>query len=85
MPFLFIDDGCPEANDFADNYVWFDAADPRSVKQAFARRDAVDGESCGCQGTATQEDERALITPRPRLPASRIEIVRDTPPAPCRR
>ena len=41
MAFLFIDDGSPEANDCADNYVWFDAGNPLSVRRAMALHDAA--------------------------------------------
>jgi hypothetical protein len=31
MPYLFIDDGYPESAEFDNNYVWFNAADPKSL------------------------------------------------------
>jgi hypothetical protein len=32
MPYVFIDDGYPEAAEFDSNYVWFDPADPASLR-----------------------------------------------------
>jgi hypothetical protein len=55
MPFLFIDDGSPEAEDCADNYAWFDAADPRSVQRVLARRDGALAGPCA-QGRARRAD-----------------------------
>ena len=34
MPFLFVSDDGPEAEEYASNYVWYDADDPLSVRRA---------------------------------------------------
>ena len=34
MPYLFVHDGYPEAEDYGDNYIWYDARDPDSVERA---------------------------------------------------
>ena len=31
MPYIFVDDGYPESGEFDSNYVWFNAADPKSL------------------------------------------------------
>ena len=38
MPYIFIDDGYPESAEFDDNYVWIDAADPKSLAAVEQRR-----------------------------------------------
>ena len=37
MAHIFVDDGFPEAGEYASNYVWFDPADPKSVSRAYDR------------------------------------------------
>jgi hypothetical protein len=34
MPYLFIPDGAPEADEYASNYVWCDPTDPASLRVA---------------------------------------------------
>jgi hypothetical protein len=34
MPYLFIDDGSPEARDYSSNYIWVDLDDPESLSEA---------------------------------------------------
>jgi len=34
MAYIYVDDGFPEAGEYANNYVWFDPADPKSVRRA---------------------------------------------------
>ncbi len=34
MPFLFVPDGGPEAEEYSSNYVWYDADDAHSVRRA---------------------------------------------------
>ncbi len=63
MPYIFIDDGYPESAEFDNNYVWFDAADPKSV--ASLERSLPAG-----NGVLLQE-ARAWMTGRPAEKTSR--------------
>ncbi|MGJ8650726.1 MAG: hypothetical protein ACSHX4_10235 [Opitutaceae bacterium] len=36
MPFVFIDDGNPEAADYENNYVYFEPHNPSLLKEIFA-------------------------------------------------
>jgi hypothetical protein len=36
MPYIFVDDGYPEADEYVNNYVWYDEDDPESLKRAWA-------------------------------------------------
>ena len=57
MPYLFITDGYPEAEEFADNYIWYDAADPKSYQAARAlvkEREECITSSCAKQPTTTK-------------------------------
>jgi len=36
MPHIFVDDGAPEAEDYASNYIWFDSDDRGSYVRALA-------------------------------------------------
>lgn len=33
MPYFFVDDGYPDASEYANNYVWYDDADPEPVRR----------------------------------------------------
>ncbi|MFT5122952.1 MAG: hypothetical protein ACI9TH_000009 [Kiritimatiellia bacterium] len=33
MPYIFIDDGEPESEEYETNYVWYDPADPASLER----------------------------------------------------
>lgn len=44
MPFVFVDDGYPEAAEYANNYVWFDSSDPRSLSKALREAEALKAE-----------------------------------------
>lgn len=39
MPLVYLDDGYPEACEYADNYIYFDAGNAKSVRNAFHERD----------------------------------------------
>jgi len=41
MAYVFIDDGYPEASEFADNYVYFNPADATGVREALNNRRGV--------------------------------------------
>lgn len=45
MPYLFVTDNAPEAEDYASNYIWYDANDPESVREALAEVTRRRGES----------------------------------------
>ncbi len=50
MPFIFVDDGYPEADDYASNYEWVETAAVKARKDAARRRRA-----CGkCPPPETQ-------------------------------
>ncbi len=34
MPFLFVSDGAPEAEDYDSNYIWYEAQDAESLRRA---------------------------------------------------
>ena len=34
MPYLFVSDGAPEADEYSSNYFWFEADDPASLQRA---------------------------------------------------
>lgn len=37
MPYIFTDDGYPEANEFGDNYQWVERPKPRDTDPIFRR------------------------------------------------
>ena len=34
MAYLYVDDGCPEGDDYASNYIYFDENNPQSLQRA---------------------------------------------------
>ena len=63
MPYIFVDDGYPEADEYANNYVWYDEKDPESLQRAWTevrrlhRRFALSREDCGKRPRGRRPDQ----------------------------
>jgi hypothetical protein len=58
MPHIFVDDGYPEASEYANNYVWYDASDPTSLERALAEAELLKGRREGGVSVTPREIDR---------------------------
>ena len=64
---IFVDDGYPEADDYGNNYIGYDACDPADYRRAVALARC---RLCELRGRCEQEPE-ACAEPRRRPPSRR--------------
>ncbi len=63
---IFVDDGGEDAYEFASNYIWFDAKDPRDTQRAWSEAQAL-------------WDERSSRVPAGAIPIEPPHVVRTEP------
>lgn len=41
MAYVFVDDGYPDSEEYASNYVWYDPKDPQPLRAAIAKANEI--------------------------------------------